>query len=137
MANVSTLVVNHAAAQAGSSAESPALWNDGVLAALCALSAVRVVVFTNQQGLVIHTVGRAPLADKLGKVIDVAAGALSKTGERLELGQLRIGVSIYDQGVIVLARSAKLNVGVIAEAEANLGALLNHVRRIFVQEGAS
>ncbi len=115
-------------------ATSSVTWEGEVLTELLALQYVRAVVFTNGRGHTLRLNRRATIPEGLAKSADLALAALNQTGVALQLGRLDVSACVYQDGVVILSGSGALRVAVLAEAGANLGTLLNHVRRIFRQE---
>jgi hypothetical protein len=97
---------------------------------------VRAVLFTNGKGRALHVDGRDGHSPGLAKLADVAHAALARTGAALQLGRVEVSACIYKEGALLLAGSGKIRVAVLADAGANLGTLLNQVRRIFGKEEA-
>ncbi len=114
----------------------PALWDEEVLADLLATSYVRAVVFTNGQGRTLRMNRRATAPDALAKVADLALAALTQTGVALKLGRVEVSACVYEDGVVLLSGSQSVRVAVLADGGANLGTLLNHLRRIFPERRA-
>lgn len=106
-------------------------WDPQVLMDMLSLDYVLAVVFTDGNGLVLHSQVRADVPYQIGDITDIAIGALSRAGDALEIGPLGIAACLYRGGILVAARSNVTNVAVLAKANANLGQLLNQVRRIF------
>lgn len=107
-----------------------------MLKEVLALPYVRAVVFTNGRGRALHVNRRRTTPEALAKVADVALAALSQAGAALQLGRLDVSACVYEEGVVVLSGAGSLRVAVLAEAGANLGTLLNQMRRIFRSEDA-
>lgn len=121
-------------ATTASAPTSSVTWEAEVLNELLALQYVRAVVFTNGKGRTLRLNRRAAIPEGLAKSADLALAALTQTGAALQLGRLDVSACVYQDGVVILSGSGALRVAVLAEAGANLGTLLNHVRRIFRQE---
>jgi hypothetical protein len=118
---------------ARSAADAPS-WNEEVLSELSSLPYVRAVVFTDGRGGTLRVNRRRETVKGLAKLADLANAALTQAGASLELGSLEVGACVYEEGSLVLAGCGGVRVAVIADAGANLGALLNHVRRILRKE---
>ncbi len=118
---------------AGAVPSPPLTWDEEVLNELLALQYVRAVVFTDGKGRTLRMNGRAT-PDGLAKVADLALAALSQMGVALQLGRVDVSTCVYQDGVVILAGAGKLRVAVLTTAGANLGTLLNHMRRIFRPE---
>jgi len=114
--------------------KSSVSWNDEVLKDLLALSYVRGVIFTNGKGRVIHANYEAAMVDGFAKIADLALAALGQTGVALKVGPLEVSACLYEQGVVLLSHGSAIRCAVLADAGANLGALLNHVRRLIREE---
>jgi len=121
-------------AVASSAATSPSTWNGDVLTELLGLQSVRAVLFTNGKGRTLHVSRRRPTPPELAKLVDLAHAALVQTGNALQLGRIEVSASVYQAGVLVLAGSDAVRVAVLADPGANLGALLNQVRRVLRKE---
>lgn len=119
---------------ASASTPSASTWNDDILRELLALQYVRAVVFTNGSGRALHVNRRRSTPPGLAKVADVALAALSQAGTALQLGRLEVNACVYQEGVVVLTSAGPVRVAVLADAGANLGTLLNQVRRLFRKE---
>lgn len=120
-------------------ATTPALagWNEEILGELLTLHYVRAVVFTNGSGRAIQVNQRRAAPPQLAKVADLALAALTQTGSALQVGRLEVSANVYEEGVVVLAGAGALRVAVLTDSGANLGTLLNQVRRLFRQEEAA
>lgn len=101
-----------------------------------ALQYVRAVVVTNGQGRALHVNRRRSTPPGLAKLADLASAALLQAGAALQLGRLEVNAAVYQEGVLLLAGAGALRVAVLADAGANLGTLLNQVRRVFRKEEA-
>ena len=77
------------------------------------------------------------MPDGLAKIADLALAQLTQTGASLELGKLEVSACVYEHGMMLLAGSGSLRVAVLADNGANLGSLLNNVKRIFRERQAS
>jgi hypothetical protein len=119
---------------ASSAATSPSTWNGDVLTELLGLQSVRAVLFTNGKGHALHVTRRRPAPPELAKLVDLAHAALVQTGNALQLGRIEVSASVYHAGVLLLAGSGAVRVAVLADPGANLGALLNQVRRVLRKE---
>lgn len=113
-----------------------AAWDEEVVSDLLALTYVRAVVFTNGQGRTLRLNRRATVPDGLAKIADLALAQLTQTGAALELGKLEVSACVYENGIMLLAGSSSLRVAVLADNGANLGSLLNNVKRIFRERQA-
>jgi hypothetical protein len=109
-------------------------WNDDILRELLALQYVRAVVFTNGVGRVLHLNRRRATPPGLAKAADIALAALAQAGTALQLGRLEVNACVYQEGVVVLTSAGAVRVAVLADAGANLGTMLNQVRRLFRKE---
>lgn len=109
-------------------------WNDDILRELLALQYVRAVVFTNGSGRALHVNRRRSTPAELAKVADLALGALERAGTALQLGRLEVNACVYQEGVVVSTSAGSMRAVVLADAGANLGTLLNQVRRLFRRE---
>ncbi|RYZ02659.1 MAG: hypothetical protein EOO73_30840 [Myxococcales bacterium] len=109
-------------------------WNDEILRELLALQYVRAVAFTNGNGRALHVHRRRSTPAGLVKIADVALAALAQAGKSLQLGRLEVSASVYQEGVLVLTSAGAVRVAVLADAGANLGTLLNQVRRLLRKE---
>jgi len=109
-------------------------WDEDVVNELIALPYVRAVVFTDGKGRTLRSNRRTTTPDDLARVADLALAAISRMGAALQLGRSEVNACVYQDGVLILSGSGKLQVAVLATAAANLGTLLNHTRRIFRQE---
>ena len=106
-------------------------WDEEVVNELLALNYVRAVAFTSGQGRALRVNRRATVPDTLAKIADLALAALTQAGAALDLGKLEVSACVYESGVMLLAGSGGVRVVVLADNGANLGSLLNNVRRIF------
>lgn len=109
-------------------------WNDEILRELLALQYVRAVVFTNGRGRALHVNRLRSTPPGLARVADLALASLAQAGSALQLGKLEVNACVYQEGVVLLAGTGALRVAVLADAGANLGTLLNQVRRLFRKE---
>lgn len=128
MAQIATIPRSVAATNGG--------WDEEVVSDLLALNYVRAVVFTNGQGRALRLNRRATVPDALAKVADLALAALAQTGAALDLGKLEVSACVYEHGIVLLAGSSSLRVAILADNGANLGSLLNNVKRIFRERPA-
>jgi predicted regulator of Ras-like GTPase activity (Roadblock/LC7/MglB family) len=110
-------------------------WDEKVLTDLTDLAYTRAVVFTDGIGRVLYRVTRSDPPKRIGEVVDIASGGLSQMGSQLGLGTPGVCVCTFQSGVVILARSDSARVAVLADENANLGQLLNHVRQIFPRVG--
>lgn len=117
-----------------SQARARALWNTRVLGDMLASSATQAVVFTDTNGRVIHSEFRREMPAGLVETMDCVLSAKSVVGERLGLGDLRIGASLHDGGTVVWGRGEHHAVVVVATGKSNLGQLISQVRRVFTEE---
>ena len=109
-------------------------WDAKVVGDLMSLGYTRAIVFTDCRGQVRHAVARSSAPEDIAEVADIALSMLARAGSALKLGALAVSACMYQEGTLILARSGKNQVAVLAEEHANLGQLLNHVRRIFNEE---
>jgi hypothetical protein len=107
-------------------------WDEEVVADIASLSYVRVVVFTDGLGLVVHQQGRSDLARDTSEHLDMLLASMEQTGGALAMGDFQVGVGIFTSGTVISASSRGLRVTVLADGSANLGQLLSQVRRVFV-----
>jgi hypothetical protein len=119
---------------ASDATRSPVTWNDEILRELLALQYVRAVAFTNGRGRALQVNEKRATPSGLAKLADLARAALTQAGDALQLGRVEVNACIYQEGVVLLAGTGAVRVAVLADAGANLGTLLNQVRRLFRQE---
>jgi predicted regulator of Ras-like GTPase activity (Roadblock/LC7/MglB family) len=108
-------------------------WDEKVLTDLTELAYTRAVVFTDGIGRVLHRATRSDMPTRVGEIVDIASGGLFQMGSQLGLGSPSVCVCTFQSGVVILARSEAARVAVLADENANLGQLLNHVRKLFPQ----
>jgi predicted regulator of Ras-like GTPase activity (Roadblock/LC7/MglB family) len=100
---------------------------------LASLPYVKAVLITDEQRLlnvILGPTSPAPLTVSAA----LARGALERLGSALTLGSLQVSASVFDAGVVVLSCVGALGVAVLADAGANLGSLLNYLRRVHRSE---
>ncbi|HEX6242849.1 MAG TPA: hypothetical protein VFZ61_18175 [Polyangiales bacterium] len=102
------------------------------MADIAALNYVRVVVFTDGQGLIVHRQGGSELARDTSEYLDMSLAAMEQAGVALAMGELQVAVGVFASGTVISASSHGLRVNVLADGSANLGQLLSQVRRVFV-----
>lgn len=128
------------AAQRGSMiVERPSVhasWDEDVVADIAGFDYVRAVVFTDGQGVIMHRLGRLSLTRELAESLDMSLACMQQTGLALGVGELQIGVGIFETGTTIAASARGVRVTVLAESNANLGQLLSQMRRVFASPHA-
>jgi predicted regulator of Ras-like GTPase activity (Roadblock/LC7/MglB family) len=112
------------------------LWSENILSDLLALQYVRAVALTNGKGRALQLNHRRAAPATLAKMADLALAALTQAGSALNIGEVEVNACVYQDGVLLLAGGGPVRAAVLADAGANLGTLLNQVRRIFRKEEA-
>jgi hypothetical protein len=110
-------------------------WDPKVLADTLSLEYTRIVLFTDGRGHVLHRESRTTPPAHLPELCDILLGAVRQTGLQLGLGEATTVACMYHDGIIVAARSPTTQVSayILAQANGNLGQLLNQLRRLFVR----
>lgn len=109
----------------------PPVWDENVVDDLVALPYVRVVVFTNRQGGLVHRVGRIAVSAEVCEQLDLAIATIERTGDALGIGASTILVATFRGATMVTATTTTLNAIALADPGANLGQLLTYMRRAF------
>jgi len=98
------------------------------------------VLRTDGHGNVIRIHGPTrDAAVDLAEAIDIAIAAIARLAEnRDELGRFQTAVLLYDKGTVFCGQFASGEaIALLASSNANLGLLLNQVRRLISEESGS
>ncbi len=107
-------------------------WDASVVADILGFEYARAVLFTDGNGKILFRGGVEEVTNELAETAEIALSAVGQAGPLLSMGELDISVLLYRRGTLVAASSPSgLRAIVLAQANANLGQLLSHVRRIF------
>lgn len=109
-------------------------WDTAVVNDLLGFDYVRLVLFSDGLGRVLHAAGRdTDTAAERCEGIDLAMAALQQMGRGFAVGELTISVNIFPGGTLVTAVQDDLLATVIAGPKSNLGQLLSHTRRLLTE----
>jgi predicted regulator of Ras-like GTPase activity (Roadblock/LC7/MglB family) len=106
-------------------------WDPRVLSEILATGYTEAVVVIDQHGQVIQRYFERELPSSLGELSELALATQSRFGDHFSLGSLRMSATVHDQGILVCGRGNEHHVLLLASKLANLGQLLNFVRRFF------
>jgi hypothetical protein len=129
-----------AAASGAAQALAPLDWDPDAVDALARADNVWIVQVTDGRGHSVRQVCRREGyegASEVSASLDVALHAVATCGERLHFGELELSAQIFSGGLLVAARGPSgAAVSALASPHANLGQLLNHLRRILASFNA-
>ncbi len=104
-------------------------WSRRALRDLLSVPRVKGVLVSDGAGNCIESEGRS--LDTNAVVVDILIGAVVRATTDLGIGGPQLMATLCKEGVLVVGCGPAVRVAVLADNEANLGSLLNHVRRIF------
>jgi len=107
------------------------VWDATEFDALAAVDYVWFVEVTDGRGHSLRRSGRREATAAASVAIDTAMHAMSQCGAHLQIGDLGVSAQIFSGGLLVTSRfQNSATLVALASPQANLGQVLNHVRRI-------
>ena len=103
--------------------------------AILGVSTVRLIVYTDGAGTIVRTSSpQSPPAVGLVERLDLVTAAANELGESQRLGDLRIGLFVYRNAMVLAGGLPGGAVYILCDAElAPLGLLLSHLRTLVAQ----
>jgi hypothetical protein len=106
-------------------------WDPRVLSEILATGHTQALVVIDHQGRVVQRYLARELTSSLVELSELVLAAQLRFGQHLSLGQPRLSMTVHERGVLVCGTSREHHVLLLASELANLGQLVNFVRRFF------
>jgi predicted regulator of Ras-like GTPase activity (Roadblock/LC7/MglB family) len=106
-------------------------WDSALLSHLLHVENVWGVLITSGAGEIVYSELQRELPPHCPDLLDMVAGAIAHSGERLQVGNLRFTVFMFS-GTLVVGRHTESGASafILASPEANLGQLLAQIRKV-------